>query len=148
MINAISSAGIIGNNNFASVSEAASDAKFAQMLKDVQRKAAAAENKHVVSEKAKSKADAKLKEACKGFEAMFLNMMYREMRATVPKDEFFGESNAMNIFKDMRDTELTKKIAEGGGIGLGDLLYRQLAPTVLAQEEAMAKSASAVEQKS
>ena len=38
--------------------------------------------------------DKKLKEACKGFEAMFMNMMYKEMRKSVPKNELFGNSNA------------------------------------------------------
>ena len=140
-IGAIDNYSVASNSTITSIGEQAKAANFAQMLRDVQQKANAthADNGHIVNEKAADKEDAALKEACKGFEAMFLNMMYREMRSTVPKNTLFGESNAMNIFEDMRDTELTKKIAEGGGIGLGDLLYKQLAPTVKAQQEAWAR---------
>ena len=35
--------------------------------------------------------DKKLREACQGFEAMFLNIMYKEMRNTVPENSLFGD---------------------------------------------------------
>ena len=79
----------------------------------------------------------KLKEACEGFEAMFMNMMYREMRNTVPEGGLFKKSNAMNIFEDMRDTEMMKVAAKGGGIGLADMLYKQLSPQVESQIKAL-----------
>lgn len=96
-----------------------------------------------------AKKDKELKEACKGFEAMFLSMMYKEMRATVPENTLFGKSNGEKIFEDMRDTELMKNVAEAGGVGLSDMLYRQLSPQVKAREQAseqgalMAKKAAA-----
>ena len=68
----------------------------------------------------------KLREACQGFEAMFLSMMYKQMRATVPKDGLFGHSNAIDIFEDLRDTELMNSVAKGGGIGIADMMYKQL----------------------
>ena len=69
----------------------------------------------------------KLREACEGFEAMFLSMMYKQMRATVPESELFGKkSNAIQIFEDMRDTELMNSVAKGGGIGIADMMYKQL----------------------
>ena len=74
---------------------------------------------------------------------MFLTLMYKQMRNTVPKDPLFGESNAMNIFKDMRDTQLMQNVASAGGMGLADMLYKQLAPSVLKQEQAAAKAADA-----
>ena len=74
----------------------------------------------------------KLREACEGFEAMFLSMMYKQMRATVPEGGLFGKkSNAMNIFEDMRDTELMNEVSKSGGIGIADMMYKQLAPTAL-----------------
>ena len=69
----------------------------------------------------------KLREACQGFEAMFLSMMYKQMRATVPESELFGKkSNALEIFEDMRDTELMNAAAKSGGIGIADMMYKQL----------------------
>ena len=105
------------------------------MLKDAERKAMKGYGAgHVVNGESISARDKELKEACKGFETMFLQMMFREMRKTVPDSPMFGKSNAMSIFEDMRDTELMKKTAESGGIGIADLLYKQLAPSVLRQE--------------
>ena len=67
-----------------------------------------------------------IREASVQLEALMLKMMYTEMWKTVPKDELFGESNAMDIYLDMYNEEITKKAAEGGGIGLADYIYNQL----------------------
>lgn len=129
------------NTNYDSSKSVAESMAFAQMLKDVESKAAAAQRpQHIVNEAAASKRDKELKEACKGFEAMFLSMMYKEMRATVPENTLFGESNGQKIFMDMRDSELMKNVAESGGLGLADLMYRQLSPQVKAQEQAAVPS--------
>ena len=67
-----------------------------------------------------------IREASVQLEALLLKMMYTEMWKTLPKDELFGESNAMDIYRDMYNEEITKKAAEGGGIGLADYIYNQL----------------------
>ena len=68
-----------------------------------------------------------IKDASVQLEAIFLKLMYNEMWKTVPKSNLFGEnSNAMDIYRDMYNEELTKKAAEGGGIGLADFIYGQL----------------------
>ena len=72
--------------------------------------------------------DKKLKSVCKDMESVFLNMMLTSMRATVPKDSLLGESNEDDIMKSMLDTELSKNMAQAGGVGIADMLYRQLAP--------------------
>ncbi|CUH95509.1 hypothetical protein P22_1580 [Propionispora sp. 2/2-37] len=69
---------------------------------------------------------AKLKKVCQDMEAVFLNFMMSKMRETVPKDGLLKESNAQVIMTSMLDTELTKNMSQAGGIGLADLLYRQL----------------------
>ena len=67
-----------------------------------------------------------IKDASVQLEALLLKMMYNEMWKTVPKDTLFGDDNAMDIYRDMYNEELTKKAAEGGGIGLADYIYKQL----------------------
>ena len=67
-----------------------------------------------------------IKDASVQLEAIFLKLMYNEMWKTVPKSGLFGDSNAMDIYRDMYNEELTKKAAEGGGIGLADFIYGQL----------------------
>lgn len=69
---------------------------------------------------------AKLKKVCQDMEAVFLNFMMSKMRETVPKDGLLKESNGEAIMTSMLDTELTKNMSQAGGIGLADLLYRQL----------------------
>lgn len=74
--------------------------------------------------------DKKLKAACQDMEAVFLNMLLSEMRKSVPKDSLFGSSNADEIMKSMLDSELTKGMSKAGGIGLADMMYRQLSSNV------------------
>ena len=104
---------------------------FQATLDELQRKANAADMTEAASSVPKHKeADVeaqKLREACEGFEAMFLSMMYKQMRATVPEGGLFGKkSNALEIFEDMRDTEMMNAAAKSGGIGIADMMYQQL----------------------
>lgn len=104
---------------------------FQAKLDELQRKAAegsAAEAAGFVPKNTAEDIEAKkLREACEGFEAMFLSMMYKQMRATVPESELFGKkSNAIQIFEDMRDTELMTQVSKAGGIGIADMMYKQL----------------------
>lgn len=118
---------IQGNMTADAASTEADSARFKSMLDDLQQKAGAAGRPdHIVNTASTDKQDKALKEACKGFEAMFLGMMYKAMRQTVPEDKLFGESNGQKIFQDMRDEELMKSVAESGGVGLADMMYRQL----------------------
>ena len=71
------------------------------------------------------KDDAKLKEACQGFESLFLNMMLKEMRKTIPESEI-GSSYAMNMYQEMLDEEIAENASKGQGIGIADAMYRQL----------------------
>ncbi len=71
------------------------------------------------------KDDAKLKEACQGFESLFLNMMLKEMRKTVPKNET-SNSYAMGMYQEMLDEEIAENASKGKGIGIADAMYRQL----------------------
>jgi flagellar protein FlgJ len=72
-----------------------------------------------------SQDDAKLKATCKDMEAMFLNMMMADMRKTVQKSKLVDTSKE-EIMTSMLDSEMTKNMAGAGGIGLADMLYRQL----------------------
>ncbi|MDL2316007.1 peptidoglycan DD-metalloendopeptidase family protein [Desulfovibrio sp. OttesenSCG-928-A18] len=68
----------------------------------------------------------KLREACEGFEAIFLQRMWEQMRKTVPKEGYL-HSKDEEMYQSLFDVELCKKMAGAGGIGLADMLYEQLA---------------------
>jgi len=72
-----------------------------------------------------AKDDVKLKATCQDMEAMFLNMMMADMRKTVQKSQLVDTSKE-EIMTSMLDSEVTKNMASAGGIGLADMLYRQL----------------------
>ena len=75
----------------------------------------------------------KLREACEGFEAMFLDIMFKEMRNTVPENTLFGQSQGEKIWHSMLDTELMQNVAKSGGVGIADMMYDNLIDQVAAQ---------------
>lgn len=74
------------------------------------------------SDKAKAK---KLREACEGFESLFIQRMWQEMRKTVPQGGMF-QGREEKFWQDMYDQELAKSMSQAGGIGLADMMYEQL----------------------
>lgn len=67
----------------------------------------------------------KLREATQGFEAMFIQQLWRQMRQTVPKEGYL-HSREEEMYLSMFDEELSRKMSEAGGIGLGEMLHREL----------------------
>lgn len=67
----------------------------------------------------------KLREACEGFESIFIQRMWQEMRNTLPKEGLL-HSREEHFWQDMYDQELAKKMSSAGGIGLADMMYAQL----------------------
>lgn len=78
---------------------------------------------------ADSKEDAKLKKVCQDMEAVFLNLLLSKMRDTVPQSGLLGDSSEEKTIRSLLDTEMTKNMAQAGGMGLADMLYRQLSVT-------------------
>lgn len=75
----------------------------------------------------------RLREACQGFEAMFLDIMFKEMRNTVPENTLFGESQGEKIWHSMLDTEMMQNVAKSGGVGIADMMYDNLVDQVTSQ---------------
>lgn len=71
--------------------------------------------------------DKELMNACKEFESIFMHMLLKQMRSTIPEGGLTEKSTAREIFEDMYDQELAKKATERGeGIGIAKMLYNQL----------------------
>jgi flagellar protein FlgJ len=75
-----------------------------------------------------------LKKACQDFEGIILNMMFSEMRATIQKSELIPSDAGTDIFQSMMDEELTKATSKGRGIGIADMLYKQLSKRLPKEE--------------
>ncbi len=67
-----------------------------------------------------------LKEACQEFEGILLGMLYKEMKATVPKSDLLEEDTGQDIFESMLDDKLVDEASKSGSFGLADVLYKQL----------------------
>jgi len=67
-----------------------------------------------------------LKKVCREFESILLSLMYKQMKATVPKSELIPGDAARDIFESMLDDKLMEEASQKGGMGLGDALYKQL----------------------
>ncbi len=70
--------------------------------------------------------DKKLKQACKDFEAYFLNIIFSEMRKSLPGNALFPDSNAKKIYDYMYFDALTRESVKEKSLGLGDMLYNYL----------------------
>lgn len=68
----------------------------------------------------------RLKAACESFEALFMQQMLKQMRATVPKDGPFSGGSAEQMYSDMLDAELSKEMAGNGGLGISRLLFEHM----------------------
>lgn len=67
----------------------------------------------------------KLMKACEEFEAVFFQMVLKEMRKTVDKSGLTDGGYAEEIFESMMDEEIAKSAAKKEG-SLANLLYQQL----------------------
>lgn len=67
----------------------------------------------------------KLREACNEFESVMLQILYKQMKATVPDGGFIEKSSARSIFEDMLDEELMQQ-GSLRGMGISDMMYKQL----------------------
>lgn len=85
--------------------------------------------------------DKKLREACQDMEAIFVNQLLKQMRATVPKSSLVDESMGSSIYKEMLDTEYSTMISKSPqNFGLADMLYKQLKRDIAVQDAPQKKS--------
>ena len=74
---------------------------------------------------AKENSPEAIKGVAKQFEAIFINMMLKSMREASPQDGVFNtEQN--KLYTSMFDQQLSQKLSSGKGIGLADVLVKQL----------------------
>lgn len=70
--------------------------------------------------------DKELKKACQQFEAIMLDMMYKQMKATVVKSDLVQKDAGRDIFESMLDESLMEQASKTGTFGLAESLYKQL----------------------
>lgn len=78
---------------------------------------------------AKQSPDQALKTAAQQFESVFMNMMLKSMREATPQDGMM-DSDQSRLYTSMLDQQLAQNLS-GHGIGLADMLVKQLSRTGL-----------------
>jgi flagellar protein FlgJ len=73
-------------------------------------------------ESANPKADKKLWKACQNFESLFMGYLVKSMERTLPQGTLSGSGLPDLMFNQVMGSALS----EGGGIGLAEVLYRDL----------------------
>lgn len=92
----------------------------------------------------KGESEEALKAVAKQFESIFVNMMMKSMRdsnAVFEEDSLFG-SNEQKFYRDMFDQQLALTMSSGNGIGLADVLARQLSKSYGTAAEPQAAAGS------
>lgn len=77
---------------------------------------------------AKGQAPTALKEAARQFESLFTQMLLKSMREankSFGEDSLFGSDQA-DMYQDMFDDQIAMQMSKGKGLGLADMLVRQL----------------------
>ena len=67
-----------------------------------------------------------LVDTCRQMESLFINHLFKEMRASIQRSGFISGGRAEEIYTSMMDAEMAVKLSNKGGIGLADLLLQQL----------------------
>jgi len=84
---------------------------------------------------AKTQSPESLRAAARQFESLFTQMMLKSMRDATPKDSMFG-SDQQDFYQDMFDSQMANQLSKGKGLGLADMLVRQLMQAGVAPEVA------------
>lgn len=69
--------------------------------------------------------DAALKAVAQQFEGIFMNMLLKSMREATPQDGPF-DSEQGKLYTQLFDQQLAQKLSTGKGIGLADMMVKQL----------------------
>lgn len=118
----ISSISGINNNaelNIQTSQSKAQQNEFEEMLQQVQ----------------KEKDDKKLLEACRNLESVFVNMMFKQMQSTVQKTGLMDGGFGEEIYNDMLLDKYAEEATKGSGLGLAQVMYKQLSQNIIKKGE-------------
>lgn len=68
----------------------------------------------------------RLQEASYDLEAIFVNMLLKEMRKSIEKTEMFHGGYAEDMWNDMLYDEYAKNIAKSNKFGMANMIYNQM----------------------
>jgi peptidoglycan hydrolase FlgJ len=66
-----------------------------------------------------------MEKVARDFESVFVNKLFESMRKGVPKSGLL-DSSAMKMYQSMMDQEMAKLMSVGKGMGIGEMVYKDL----------------------
>jgi flagellar protein FlgJ len=79
--------------------------------------------------------DQELRKVSREFEAVFIRMMFKVMRQSVPPNPLFGKQLSMSFFNSMYDSDLSTELSHDSGFGISKMIYSQLKTNVENQQK-------------
>lgn len=71
-----------------------------------------------------------LRESSREFETLLVMEMLKSMRKAVPEGGLFEKDMASETFTEMLDMETAKATTSGKGLGIADMMYKQMAELI------------------
>jgi Rod binding domain-containing protein len=71
-----------------------------------------------------------LRKVCADFEAIFISKMLQTMRKANGESSLFGDGMGAQIYQSLFDNKIAESVAHGGGMGIGDILFRELSQNI------------------
>ena len=75
-----------------------------------------------------------MEKVARDFESVFVNKLFQSMRKGVPKSGLL-DSSAMKMYQSMMDQEMAKLMSVGKGMGIGEMVYKDLSQLDKVSEE-------------
>lgn len=75
----------------------------------------------------------KLKDTSQKIDAMFLKQLLEQMQKN---STAFGAGPGADVYRDLFNQSIAESVSKGAGLGIGDMMYRAMAPKVWAQATA------------
>lgn len=107
------------------ISNISNDLKFNDLVNKIKTESDV-DFEAVLKSAKESQDEEQLKKVCQDFEAIFVNMILKNMRSTVESGGLTKKSHAREMFESMLDEEMSNNISKGQGVGIADMLYRSL----------------------
>lgn len=73
-----------------------------------------------------SKDEEQIRKSSQEIESIFANMMLKEMRKSIDKSDLVESAPGSEIWESMFDEKIAEEISKGRGLGLSEMIYKQL----------------------
>lgn len=81
-----------------------------------------------------------LEQAARDFEELFIGMLMKTMRQSLPRSEFIESSYQKELFEGMLDEAYAKEIAKGPGLGIAKMVMESFSAYLAEEEEVQGPS--------